>query len=179
MLRLALAALLAASGGSALAQEAAPLAPPAPEARWARPGGEPVEAVAGYRVLDYRDAGEGGGDWTVLGRGETGANGTRHLFLLEAPLAARVQLSVPSDAVAFMMDGDGNEGFATFLVDGVEVGTWDMYGRSMQTLVVTGLEHRPHTLEVRVTGRKRSASHGVHVSLYGGSALVRDVLAAR
>ena len=170
-------ALLLASGALA---SGASLAPPrTPEARWATPGGEPVEEVAGYRVVDYRDAGEGGGDWALVGQGRAGGNGTRHLFMVEGPLAARVALSVPSEAVAFMMDGDSNEGFATFLVDGQEVGTWDMYNRSMQTLVVTDLPMRPHTLEVRMTGRKRPTSRGVHVSLYGGSALVREVIAAR
>ena len=143
------------------------------------PGGEPVESVAGYRVTDYRDAGEGGGDWTLSGDGDASGMGTRLLFLLSAPLAATTQLDAPSEAVAFMMDGDGNEGFATFLVDGVEVGTFDMYGRAKQTLVVTGLPLAPHALEVRATGRQRRGSRGAHVSMYGGAALVRDVLASR
>ncbi|MEL6614920.1 MAG: hypothetical protein AAFQ43_04235, partial [Bacteroidota bacterium] len=129
--------------------------------------------------VDYRDAGEGGLDWQLVGTGSASGNGTRHLFMLEAPLAARVQLAVESEAVAFMMDGDGNEGFATFLVDGQEIGTYDMFNRSMQTLVVTGLPRARHTLEVRVVGEKRRYSHGVHVSMYGGSALVRDILAQR
>ena len=175
----ALASLLPASGAPASgAPASSPEAAAPPEARWATPGGEPVVEIAGYRVAGYRDAGEGGLDWTLVGAGRADGWGTRQLWMLEAPLAARTGLEVESEAVAFMMDGDGNEGFATFLVDGREVGTFDMYGRSNQTLVITGLPLARHTLEVRVEGRKRLASRGVHVSMYGGSALVRDVVAS-
>jgi len=152
---------------------------PGPQARWMKPGGEPVTEIAGYRVADYRDAGEGGLDWTLTGEGAHSGWGTRQLWMGTAPLAAHVQLDVESEAVAFMMDGDGNDGFATYVVDGQEIGTWDMYGRAGFTLVVTNLPMKAHRLEVRMTGQKRAASHAAHVSMYGGSALVKDVIAAR
>ncbi|MEL6616745.1 MAG: hypothetical protein AAFQ43_13465, partial [Bacteroidota bacterium] len=64
---LTLAAFLAASAPPTPAPLAPDASRPTPEARWMTPGGEPVEAVAGYRVVDYRDAGEGGLDWQLVG----------------------------------------------------------------------------------------------------------------
>lgn len=150
-----------------------------PETRWVSGSGDRLTEVAGYLVQGYRDAGRGGLDWTLAGEGV--ADGWEHhqLWMMEAPMAARTTLPVPSEAVAFMMDGDQNDGIATFLVDGQEVGTFDMYHRSMQTLVVEGLPLGRHTLEVRMTGEKRRGARGDHVALWGGSALVREVVAAR
>lgn len=151
----------------------------ATEVRWVRASGDDLTEVAGYRVEGYRDAGRGGIDWTLEGSGVASGWGRDQLWLMSSPMAARTTLAVPSEAVAFMMDGDRNDGIATFLVDGVEVGTFDMFGRSMQTLVVEGLPLRQHTLEVRMTGQKHRRSRAPHVALWGGSALVREIVAAR
>ena len=122
----------------------------APEVRWVPGSGDHLREVAGYRVESYRDAGLGGLDWTVTGDGPSAGWEHHQLWLYDAPLEATTDLAVASDAVAFMMDGDRNDGWATFLVDGQEVGSFDMYGRRNQTLVVEGLSLRRHTLTVRV-----------------------------
>lgn len=151
----------------------------APEVRWVPGSGDHLREVAGYRVESYRDAGLGGLDWTVTGDGPSAGWEHHQLWLYDAPLEATTDLAVASDAVAFMMDGDRNDGWATFLVDGQEVGSFDMYGRRNQTLVVEGLSLRRHTLTVRVDGIKRPRARAAHVALYGGSALVRDVYVGR
>ncbi len=141
---------------------------------WVSASGDALREVGGYRVVEYRDAGEDGGDWHLMGDGATSGNGPSQLWLLRAPAAAAVALSLPSEAVAFMTAGDHNDGFATFLVDGVVVGTYDMYRRGEKTLLVRGLARRAHVLEVRMEGRKRRRSRDNHVAVYGGAALERD-----
>jgi hypothetical protein len=149
-----------------------PESPSAPEAFWVNRSGDRLTEVAGYRVAEYRNAGAGGMAWHLDGSGGDGGNGTSQLWLLAAPKRAETTFTEPSEAVAFMTSGDRNDGFATFLVDGVAVGTYDMYGGGERTLVVRGLPMRPHVLEVRMEGRKRPASLAAHVALYGGAALV-------
>ena len=154
-------------------------APDRPETRWVRGSSDTLTTIAGYAVVGYRDAGTGGMDWTLHGGGTHGGWEHHQLWMTDAPLSARTTLPVASEAVAFMMDGDRNDGFATFLVDGQEVGTFDMYQRSLQTLVVEGLPLRRHTLEVRMEGTKRRRARADHLAMYGGSALIREVIAAR
>ena len=149
-----------------------PPEPPTPEAFWVGVSGDRLTEVAGYRVAEYRNAGVGGMDWRLAGTGRDGGNGPSQLWLLDAPRQATVAFAEPSEAVAFMTAGDHNDGFATFLVDGVAVGTFDMYGRGERTLVVRGLSMEAHVVEVRMEGRKRTGSQAAHVALYGGAALV-------
>ncbi len=155
--------------------------PPDPpvQARWVGVSGDELLTVAGYTVVEYRNAGQGGLEWLVDGTGHTNGNGTSQLWLLTSPKQASTIFTAPSEAVAFMTAGDYNDGFATFLVDGVEVGTFDMYRRGEQTLVVEGLERVPHRLEVRATGLKALRSKAAHVALYGGAALSNQIVEHR
>lgn len=154
---------------------ASPLTPDPPvKVRWVSVSGDRLAAVAGYTVVEYRNAGAGGLEWVVSGEGQAGGNGPSQLWLLEAPVQASVVFTAPSEAVAFMTAGDSNDGFATFLVDGVEIGTYNMYRRGEQTLVAEGLERVPHRLEIRADGRKVSRSQSAHVALYGGAALSNE-----
>ena len=153
--------------------------PDLPETRWVRGSSDTLTVLAGYQVVGYRDAGTGGMDWTLHGDGWAGGWDHHQLWMVKAPMSARTTLPVASEAVAFMMDGDRNDGFATFLVDGQVIGTFDMYQRSLQSLIVEGLPMRRHTLEVRMEGTKRRYARADHIAMYGGSALIREVYAAK
>lgn len=170
------ASFLALLPSTGITQSQTP-APSLTHTRWVSVSGDRLTVVAGYYVIEYRDAKEGGGDWTLQGSGIAGGNGPSQLWLMHAPMAATTAFSVPSEAVAFMTAGDFNDGFATFLVDGEVVGTYDMYKRRERTLVVEGLPMRPHMLEVRMEGRKRPASASDHVAFYGGAALTKETVA--
>ena len=142
--------------------------------RWVAGGGDDLTHVGEYVIAEYKNAGEGGIDWTLEGPGYDGGNGTSQLWLLTGPKTASVRFTVPSEAVAFMMVGDHNDGFATLLVDGQEIGTFDLYRRGRQTIVVDQLPYAQHRLTVRYTGQKQARSPGAHVALHGGAALLRE-----
>ncbi len=149
---------------------------PSLQVRWVDGSGDRLTTVAGYTVVEYRNAGEGGLEWALAGEGRDGGNGPSQLWLYDAPRRAFTALTAPSEAVAFMTAGDHNDGFATFLVDGVEVGTFDMHRRGEQTLVVEGLDRAAHHLEVRAEGRKSPRSQAAHVAVYGGAALSNEAV---
>ena len=88
------------------------------------------------------------------------------------PMEAWTQFSQPSSVIAFVMDGDDNDGFAEFLVDGHSVGIFDLYNLGEKALVVDGLRSIAHKLEVKLTRRKNTCSKGLDAHIYGGLALV-------
>ena len=62
-----------------------------------------------------------------------------------------------------------NQGKAKLVVDGRVRGVYDLYAADATTRAVTisGLARRPHTVRVKVLGRKAAASHGAWVAIDG------------
>jgi hypothetical protein len=56
------------------------------------------------------------------------------------------------------MAGDHNDGFAQFFVDGIDVGTYDMYRGGNRILVVTELDAAVHSLKIVQLGLHNPAS---------------------
>lgn len=172
VLKLTLAPLLL----SALTVSATP-GPPV-QVRWVEGSGDRLKTVDGHTVVEYRNAGAGGIEWTLAGTGQAGGNSASQLWLYTAPKRATVALSAATEAVAFMMAGDYNDGVATFLVDGVEIDTFDMFHRGERTIIVEGLPRAAHVLEAVAEGRKQARSMSTHIALYGGAALDAEPIAA-
>lgn len=120
---------------------------------WLDGSGDSLAEIGGLAVKQFKNAGTGGVDWTVIGRGGDGGNGRSQLWLLNAPNTAKLTFMVKSSAVGFMMSGDDNDGYARFVVDGRTVGTFDLYNLGEKTLVVSHLPYSYHTIEVvQLTG---------------------------
>lgn len=135
-------------------------------------------------VLEYRNAGKGGIDWVVTGDGPTGGRGIRELWLFDDSAAgipgtsqATTTFSVVSNAVGFVMAGDHNDGFAQFLVDGIDVGTFDMYRTGNRILAVTGLDFMAHTLTIVQLGEHNPNSTKGDVAIFGGAAFNTPIAA--
>ena len=135
--------------------------------------GDNLAAVDGLRILEYKDAGSGGLEWDVSGVRHSG-NGKSQLWLMNNPAKAEVEFSVQSGAVAVMMTGDKNDGFARIAVDGHLIGEFDMYISGRRTLLITNLPLKKHTVSVEMVGKKQEQSRAAHVAIYGGAA-VEDV----
>jgi len=86
-------------------------------------------------------------------------------------MEAWTQFSQPSTAVAFVMDGDDNDGFAEFLFNGQAVGVFDLYNLGEQALIVSGLPNSIHTLKIKLIDQKNPSSRGFDAHIYGGLAL--------
>jgi len=157
---LALAAVVAASSTSRGATM-----------RWVDETGDGLTEAGGYSVGEYRDAGEGGLDWTLSGGGSDGGSGTNTLWLLSTPKSASTSFSTESRAIGFMMGGDDNDGFASFYVDGNSIGTYDMYNRP-DTLIVENLSPGQHTIKVEQEGTKRGTSDNDDISIFGGAMML-------
>lgn len=145
--------------------------------------GNPLN-IGGNPVLEYRNAGKGGIDWTVTGDGPTGGRGIRELWLFDDSAAgipgtsqATTTFSVVSNAVGFVMAGDHNDGFAQFLVDGIDVGTFDMYRTGNRILAVTGLDFMAHTLTIVQLGEHNPNSTKGDVAIFGGAAFNTPIAA--
>lgn len=135
-------------------------------------------------VLEYRNAGKGGIDWVVTGDGPTGGRGIRELWLFDDSAAgilgtsqATTSFSVASNAVGFVMAGDHNDGFAQFLVDNIDVGTFDMYRGGNRILAVTGLDFMAHTLTIVQLGEHNPNSTKGDVAIFGGAAFNTPIAA--
>lgn len=138
--------------------------------------GNPLN-VEGNPVIEYRNAGKGGIDWTVTGDGPTGGRGIRELWLFDNSAAgipgtseATTAFSVVSNSVGFVMAGDHNDGFARFFVDNIDVGTYDMYQGGNRILVVTGLDSSAHSLRIVQLGLHNPHSTKGDVAIFGGAA---------
>lgn len=151
-------------------------------AEWVAEGNDFPATIGGQGVLEYRNAGYDGAstfDWTVLpGSGGYSGNGSGELWLLSPPNTATTHFTVESTAVAFVMNGDFNDGFARFLVDDQFVGEFDMFQRGPSSLVVRGLDLGLHSLAVVQVGEKISDSSDIHVAILGGAALATVPLPA-
>jgi hypothetical protein len=82
----------------------------------------------------------------------------------------RAQLSFTGSSVSWVAPKNANRGKATVWIDGVKVGTVDLYSSTEQPRKVVftknGLDaSQPHTLEVRVLGQKNTASSGTRVDV--------------
>ncbi|MBS0300291.1 MAG: PEP-CTERM sorting domain-containing protein [Proteobacteria bacterium] len=138
--------------------------------------GNPV-SVEGNPVIEYRNAGKGGIDWVVTGDGPTGGRGIKELWLFDDSAAgipgtsqAATSFSVASNSVGFVMAGDHNDGFAQFFVDGIDVGTYDMYRGGNRILVVDGLDSTAHSLRIVQLGLHNPHSTKGDVAIFGGAA---------
>lgn len=138
--------------------------------------GNPLN-IHGNPVIEYRNAGKGGIDWTVTGDGPTGGRGVRELWLFDDSAAgipgtsqAVTSFSVASNSVGFVMAGDHNDGFARFFVDSIDVGTYDMYHGGNRILVVTGLDSTVHSLRIEQLGLHNPNSTKGDVAIFGGAA---------
>ncbi|MBX3616914.1 PEP-CTERM sorting domain-containing protein [Nitrosomonas sp.] len=145
--------------------------------------GNPL-SIYGNPVLEYRNAGKGGIDWVVTGDGPTGGRGIRELWLFDDSAAgipgtsqATTTFSAISNAVGFVMAGDHNDGFAQFLVDNVDIGTFDMYRAGNRILVVTGLDFMTHTLTIVQLGEHNLNSTKGDVAIFGGAAFNTSIAA--
>ncbi|OQW43113.1 MAG: cell wall anchor protein [Proteobacteria bacterium SG_bin4] len=145
--------------------------------------GNPL-SIQGNPVLEYKNAGKGGIDWVVTGDGPTGGRGIRELWLFDDSAAgipgtsqATTSFSVISNAVGFVMAGDHNDGFAQFFVDGIDVGTFDMYRGGNRILAVTGLDFMAHTLKIVQLGEHNPNSTKGDVAIFGGAAFNTPIAA--
>lgn len=166
---LVIALLLFSSHVSAFSVEWIPLTT-------AERNGNPL-SIHGNPVIEYRNAGKGGIDWTVTGDGPTGGRGIRELWLFDDSAAgipgtsqAATSFSVVSNSVGFVMAGDHNDGFAQFFVDGMDVGTYDMYRGGNRILVVTELDSAVHSLRIVQLGLHNPNSTKGDVAIFGGAA---------
>ncbi|MBS0588586.1 MAG: PEP-CTERM sorting domain-containing protein [Proteobacteria bacterium] len=171
---LVIALLLISSHASALSIKWIPLVT-------TEKNGNPVN-IEGNAVLEYRNAGKGGIDWTVTGDGPTGGKGVRELWLFDNSAAgipgtsqATTSFSVISNSVGFVMAGDHNDGFAQFFVDNIDVGTYDMYRGGNRILVVNGLDSSVHTLKIVQLGLHSPLSTKGDVAIFGGAAFNASV----
>ena len=133
--------------------------------------------IHGNPVIEYRNAGKGGIDWTVTSDGPTGGREIRELWLFDDSAAgipgtsqAATSFSVASNSVGFVMAGDHNDGFTQFFVDGIDVGTYDMYRGGNRILVVTELDAVVHSLKIVQLGLHNPASTKGDVAIFGGAA---------
>lgn len=161
--------LLVSSHASAFAIEWIPLETP-------ERSGNPL-SISGNAVLEYKNAGRGGIDWETTGDGPRGGLGLRELWLFDNSAAgipgtsqATTTFSVASNSIGFTMAGDHNDGFAQFFVDGIDVGTYDMYHTGNRILVVTGLDSIAHSLKVLQLGLHNPHSTKGDVAIFGGAA---------
>lgn len=145
--------------------------------QWVPESGDALTTVGGHPILEYNDTfydptTGSTGDWTVGGTGSYSGSATQLWLLTGTGLNASTTFTVPSTGVSFMMDGDHNDGFADFFVDGSAVATnVDLYFLGWQSLVVTGLSLAPHTLQVVLLNIANPASLATHVAIFGGAAI--------
>ncbi|SNX58949.1 PEP-CTERM protein-sorting domain-containing protein [Nitrosomonas ureae] len=144
--------------------------------------GNPLH-INGKAVLEYKNAGPGGMEWEVSGEGPRGGLGIRELWLFDNSAAgipgtseATTKFSVSSNSIGFVMAGDHNDGFAQFFVDGIDVGTYDMFQTGNRILMVTGLDSLAHSLRVVQLGLHNPNSTKGDVAIFGGVAF--DTLTA-
>ncbi len=133
--------------------------------------------LLGNPVLEYQNAGIGGIDWVTSGIGPRGGLEVQELWLFDDSAGgvpgtseATTTFSIASNSVGFMMNGDHNDGFAQFFVDGVDVGIYDLFQIGRSSLVVTGLNLAAHTLKVVQLGLHNPASTKGDVAIFGGAA---------
>ncbi len=133
--------------------------------------------LLGSPVLEYRNAGDGGIDWITSGIGPRGGLGVEELWLFDDSAAgipgtseATTTFSTASNSVGFMMNGDHNDGFAQFFVDGIDLGVYDLFNTGRRSLVVTGLNLAAHTLKIVQLGLHNPLATKGDVAIFGGAA---------
>ena len=133
--------------------------------------------IGGNPIIEYKNAGKDGIDWTATGDGKRGGMGVRELWLFDdsasgrlGTSAAKTSFSVASNSISFIMNGDHNDGWARFFVDDVDVGAFDLYETGLQNLVVTGLDFTAHSLEIVQLGRHNPNATKGDVAIIGGAA---------
>ena len=110
-------------------------------------------------------------DWTIFGTGAQGGDGEAQLWLFDSPNRAIVTFSEKSTAMAFLMSGDHNDGFAEFIVDGKSFGVFDLFELGKKTLVVSSLPFDYHTIQVVHLAKEHPKADGDHIAIFGGAAL--------
>ncbi len=162
--------LLASTSVSALSMQWTAL--PATSTKQGNPG-----SILNNPVFEFKNAGKGGLDWIATGKGPRGGSGKQELWLFDNSKAgipgtseAATTFSVTSNSVAFIMNGDHNDGYAQFFVDDVSVGIFDLYHRGRSILAVTGLDLIIHSLKIVQLGYHNPASTKADVAIFGGAA---------
>jgi len=138
--------------------------------------GNPV-TVEGNSVIEFNNAGKGGVDWNATGIGPRGGLGLQELWLFDDSAAnipgtsvAETTFSLNSNSVGFVINGDHNDGFAQFFVDGIDVGIFDLHQVGRSVLVVNELDSIAHTLQIVQLGQHNSLSTKGDVAILGGVA---------
>jgi len=133
--------------------------------------------ILGNPVLDFKNAGKNGIDWTIAGVGPTGGYGHQELWLLDdskggipGTSKAFTNFTMVSNSVAFILKGDHNDGYAQFFVDDKEIGIFDMFQRGRAILAVTGLELIMHSIKVVQLGYHNPATYKADIAIMGGAA---------
>ena len=147
-----------------------------PVVEWIKSNGKREPKIGDLVVKQFKNAGRGGKDWILFGKGSNGGEGNNQLWLFDSPSRAIVNFTEKGTAVAFIMSGDHNDGFARFIVDGKSLVIADLFRLGNKTLVVSGLPFSYHTIQVVHFGKKNRGSSDDHVAIYGGAVLVSSEL---
>lgn len=121
-------------------------------------------------VRDWRDSDSGGApDWAATGNV---SGSSEQAWLGDSNASITTTTAVPSQVVAFHMEGDSNDGRAELFVDAVLVARIDMRdaGFNRMLVVVRELSHSTHVLTVDDIGPSNFGS-GDDVAVFGASAL--------
>ena len=131
--------------------------------------------TAGLSAAEYRrSTTPSAGDTSYQYGGDTNA---WELWLYSGKgLTASTTFDVSSNAVAFFMIGDYNDGPAHYLIDGVRVETANLRphnqsGRDWTALIVSGLSFDQHTIAIEFASDTMDFSENQHVALFGGAAI--------
>ncbi|MGE5647668.1 MAG: ADP-ribosylglycohydrolase family protein [Acidobacteriota bacterium] len=113
-----------------------------------------------------------GGDARIERRGEWVKTGTAETTYRAKNAGDSIRVKFEGTAIYVQGDARHDQGILEYLIDGKTAGTRDMYlpkqwTRADQSTAVwvTGLADGPHTLEVRVTGKKNPQSDGIGIGL--------------
>lgn len=161
--------LLTSTSASALSIQWLPL--PETATQQGNPG-----TILGNPVLDFRNAGKNGIDWTATGIGPKGGYEHQELWLLDdskggipGTSEAFTNFTIPGNSVAFILKGDHNDGYAQFFVDDKEIGIFDMFQRGRAVLAVTGLELIMHSIKVVQLGYHNPETYKADIAIMGGA----------
>jgi len=135
-----------------------------------------AETVAGYSVLQWRDADYNAGpprwydDWSVSHPAGIDGN-VNEIWMRQAGQRIWTATTTPSTVVSIHLNGDGNDGLADVKVDGQLVAQLDMGtvpGSDRACIVVTDLPDATHDVEVLDMGM---GQYGDDLATLGAAAL--------
>lgn len=136
-----------------------------------------TEQVAGYKVLEWRDADYAPGpppwydDWTVNPVSGIIDGNANEIYMRQQGQSAWTTTTVPSTRISIHLNADNNDGLADVQVDGVTIAKFDMWTAACcQTalILVQGLANTTHTVTVVDVGM---GVGGTDVHVMGAAAL--------